>query len=657
MFRPRGLFKQISCPEGSDCGLQNCLFQQNSSTYEQNVTGQEYNPAFVVNGTSDSPPPPKRRRLESPEISDENTNQVKKPRLVSTTPLEIDAPFTRDSKTVPKSSFPHEPPLNSAVKAKALATTNANGASSRQTNQSSITTKSTQDKSLIPLQSQIRPVSPPTTNLRNSSILLSQSTETKAVKVEQLNPRKVQRDPVLFAVRVNCLTKLHKQIEAANKKFSQLPASTNPIVLSEQELIKQALDDEEAAANANSSSDGYKHAILGRLNFFKSMAPPRWNVWVNEEVRKSPSAEQQTTKATNTNKVDTGLLNPNQEVAIVRNLRSGLKPGEKYGYVLKRPTEEEIAVARKSLTPGKSEQCDRCGTHFQVFPGRNAEGKFTSKSPCRYHWARAPPAKFAGATVYDCCGAAVGSEGCTVSENHVFKVKDAARLATLWQFETTPAPVNGKKHKWPVTYDCEMCYTTKGLELIRLTAISWPEKNLLLDILVQPFGEILDLNTRFSGVSQQMYLDAPKYGTHALSPPSQSDRSSPQLERVASPLAARQLLFDLIDTDTPLIGHAIDNDLNACRIIHPFVIDTVFMYPHPRGLPARYKLKDLAKKYLNRIIQNNNEAGHDSREDSEATGDLVLVKVAETWSKYQEKGWHFDGDVLVTSSKKLTAKV
>jgi DNA polymerase III epsilon subunit-like protein len=99
------------------------------------------------------------------------------------------------------------------------------------------------------------------------------------------------------------------------------------------------------------------------------------------------------------------------------------------------------------------------------------------------------------------------------------------------------------------------------------------------------------------------------------------------LRKVASPEAARELLFGYLRPETPLIGHAIDNDLNVCRIIHPFIVDTVLLYPHPRGLPFRYGLKFLSQKYLSRGIQTGGEAGHDSKEDAVATGDLVRKMV------------------------------
>lgn len=611
------------------------------------VGKQEYDPASVI--TPESPPPAKRRRLESPETSGQNGIQSKRLRISDNKPLE------NDSSVVPKPNEKLGIPLSS----KTPPTRTMNGLSqsaihaapaSKQTSTSSSSSSTTNTPPRVtgkPLLSQNRPISPPST-ARQKTTPPSQL-KPKPLKAEELIPRKVQRDPVAFPQRVFILKQLHKQIDSINKKLGHASADQQSnFLLTEQEVIKQALDEEESAANSSPSGDGYKHAIQGRIGFFKGMDMSRWNGWVGSTWRATTPASKPTTEVTKDGKVKTGLANKEEEITIVKHLRTGLNSVAQYGWVIKAPTDQEIAGAKRALAiSGGVETCDRCGTKFTVYPGRNSEGKFTSKGPCRYHWARAPHKRATSEGVYDCCGAVAGSEGCTVAEDHVFKVSDPKRLAALWQFETTPAPKHGKE-KQPVTFDCEMCYTTKGMELVRLTAISWPEKVVLLDILVRPIGDLLDLNTRFSGVSKDLYYNAPSYGTRALSPPSQiNDNEPPPLEKVASPLAARQLLFDFLDTETPLIGHAIDNDLNVCRIIHPFVIDTVLLFPHPRGLPIRYKLKDLAQKYLNRKIQTGNEEGHDSREDSEATGDLVLVKVAERWADMKRKGWYWkDGKLF-----------
>ncbi|EMR65716.1 putative rna exonuclease protein [Eutypa lata UCREL1] len=196
-----------------------------------------------------------------------------------------------------------------------------------------------------------------------------------------------------------------------------------------------------------------------------------------------------------------------------------------------------------------------------------------------------------------------------------------------------------------------MGYTVYGMELIRLTAVSWPNGEELLDVLVQPVGETLDLNTRYSGVRAEDMVNAERWKPGDDFQPTvvpSSDPAQPaqrKLKLVPSPKAARDLLFSLMSPDTPLIGHGTENDLNAVRIVHPSVIDTVLLYPHKRGLPVRNGLKALTEMHLGRKIQldaideKGVPEGHDSAEDARAAGDLVKLKVRDEWRKLRWEGW------------------
>jgi hypothetical protein len=65
-------------------------------------------------------------------------------------------------------------------------------------------------------------------------------------------------------------------------------------------------------------------------------------------------------------------------------------------------------------------------------------------------------------------------------------------------------------------------------------------------------------------------------------------------ERAKLPLASiRRLLGALIDENTILVGHGLENDLKAMRMIHPRVIDTIALFPHALGFPYRRALRDL----------------------------------------------------------------
>jgi len=151
--------------------------------------------------------------------------------------------------------------------------------------------------------------------------------------------------------------------------------------------------------------------------------------------------------------------------------------------------------------------------------------------------------------------------------------------------------------------DCEMIYTTGGFRIARVSVVDASGKEVFDELIKMDDGvEVVDLNTRFSGIRLE------EYATRAVLP----------LESV------RRALARLIGADTILIGHALDNDLRALRLVHRRVVDTTALFPHTRGPPYRRALRDLTKEYLNRSIQQGGALkGHSSVEDSVASLDLV----------------------------------
>ena len=79
-----------------------------------------------------------------------------------------------------------------------------------------------------------------------------------------------------------------------------------------------------------------------------------------------------------------------------------------------------------------------------------------------------------------------------------------------------------------------------------------------------------DYNTRFSGVAEESFSKA-----------------------TLSLASIRKALDNLINRETILVGHALDNDLKAMRIVHKRCVDTAILFPHQAGLPYRRALKDL----------------------------------------------------------------
>ncbi|KAI1296368.1 hypothetical protein EDD11_007403 [Mortierella claussenii] len=161
----------------------------------------------------------------------------------------------------------------------------------------------------------------------------------------------------------------------------------------------------------------------------------------------------------------------------------------------------------------------------------------------------------------------------------------------------TPPP------KTMIAIDCEMCRTAVGSELTRVTLINHEGKT-ILDELVMPQNPILDYLTQYSGMT------------------------AAKLEGVTTTLAdVQKQLQQIINYNTILVGHSLENDMNVLKLAHPFIIDTSLIYHHTRGPPYRPGLKWLAQKWLNRHIQVNAERGHDSAEDALTCMDLIKLKL------------------------------
>lgn len=469
------------------------------------------------------------------------------------------------------------------------------------------------------------------------------SLPAKTVQVS-LNPKMIKNPPAAHGVRIQLITMIHEQMVRLNEEVQD--SSQNVLRLSPQELIIGALEEEESIAKQNPAV--YLNIIKLRITKLKKMKLAEWKEERLKQIAKRAPVELVARTESTPKIIGTGLSS-SQEIAFLSKLLAKQGDLARHGYVPYALSDEEIAQARLGVEAAQGwEQCDRCKTRFQVFPGRREEdGALTSGGTCTYHPAkpRRPQAKDRAdkghkEAIYACCNETVAeSAGCTQATTHVFKISEPKRLALIMPFKETPPKELTPGPNMAVCLDCEMGYTTLGLELIRLTAIAWPNGEDLLDVLVRPLGEVLDLNSRFSGVWPKDYANALSYECISVDEEKPSKGSEQRLRIVESPTIGRDLLFEHLTPETPLIGHALDNDLNATRIIHPSIVDTVLLFPHPRGLPLRFGLKALMKKQLDRDVQMGGDQGHDSKEDARAAGDLVKFKVSEMWKTMKRDGW------------------
>ena len=483
--------------------------------------------------------------------------------------------------------------------------------------------------------SESRPVSPP-------PIPALEKAARKPDAPVALMPRKLIKDPSTFTKRLTLLKALHSYMKPLNDKIAKaVKSEIKALHLSPNELNKLAVDEEETIARNNPAV--YENVLKQRLVRLKGMTPEEW---VKGRIAALAKERGDPPKKAPPKKVDTGLT-PKEEICVLSNLACSQDGLDRHGYVTKLPTQAELDEAEATLkAAGSWEMCDRCNTRFQVFPERREEdGALTTGGQCTHHWGRRVFPKrskdsLPEPTKFSCCNEPVGSPGCITHETHVYKISGAKRLSLVMPFIETPVNDTVPSDS-AVCFDCEMGYTTHGLELLRLTVISWPNHKPLVDVLVRPLGHVLDLNTRFSGVTAEQFVNAKPYD------PSNPKPVRTDIRIVDSPFAARDLFLKHVTTTTPVLGHALENDLNTIRIVHPTIIDTILLYPHQRGLPLRHGLRYLAKEKLGIDIQQAGAAGHDSFEDARTTGELVRFRVGEEWKKLKEEGWEIrDGGVF-----------
>jgi DNA polymerase III epsilon subunit-like protein len=163
--------------------------------------------------------------------------------------------------------------------------------------------------------------------------------------------------------------------------------------------------------------------------------------------------------------------------------------------------------------------------------------------------------------------------------------------------------------------DCEMCTTHAGKELTRCTVVN-SRCEVIYDSFCVPENAIIDFNTRYSGIDKTTLVG------------------------VTTKLAdVQRALLAFITCDHVLVGHSLESDLNALKLVHERVADTSVLFKFvpnfhdPRKNRARsyakYSLRQLAKEYLGRTIQvtATGDVLHDSREDAVTALDLFAVKV------------------------------
>lgn len=182
-------------------------------------------------------------------------------------------------------------------------------------------------------------------------------------------------------------------------------------------------------------------------------------------------------------------------------------------------------------------------------------------------------------------------------------------------FRQVPRSTDGLPKRRAIVLDCEMVQVEAGRrELAFLSAIDFLTGEVLIDNYVQPKSRVVNWDSRFSGVTPSAMNKAVKKGTALFGWE-----------------GARSKLWEFMDSETVLIGHSLNNDLDVLGIIHWNVVDSsiitseaVFYTVHAgEPLNRTWSLKTLTNELVNYDVQVGKQ-GHSALEDAHATRDIVI---------------------------------
>ncbi|RMZ92893.1 RNA exonuclease 1 -like protein [Brachionus plicatilis] len=255
--------------------------------------------------------------------------------------------------------------------------------------------------------------------------------------------------------------------------------------------------------------------------------------------------------------------------------------------------------------------CKRCTRNFYL--NSHDLSYYKGNSECIFHWGKLRNVRVNKSIEqkFSCCSEGANSHGCEEGKHvHDGDYDGHGKGTDLSGFVETQSPksplelLNSKSSRNIFALDCEMCYTTRGLELTRVSVVDLNCKT-VYESLVKPDTQILDYNTRWSGLTESSLKNCHK-----------------NLQQVQSEL------LRLVNKDTILIGHSLDSDFKALKLVHKTVIDTSVVFPHKLGAPYKRALRNLMFEFLQRTIQEDSD-GHDSHEDATSCIHLMIWKINE----------------------------
>nr|XP_043606552.1 small RNA degrading nuclease 1 [Erigeron canadensis] len=155
-----------------------------------------------------------------------------------------------------------------------------------------------------------------------------------------------------------------------------------------------------------------------------------------------------------------------------------------------------------------------------------------------------------------------------------------------------------------IAVDCEMVLCEDGTEALVRVCVVDRDLQVKLDELVKPEKVVTDYRTHITGVAAK------------------------DLEKVTCSLQDVQIsMMKLLSRGTILVGHSLNNDLQALKIEHTRIIDTSLIFKFWSGSNFRRpSLNDLCKSVLKYELRKEG-APHDCLEDARAAMKLALAKI------------------------------
>ncbi|KAL5527323.1 hypothetical protein ACEPAG_6114 [Sanghuangporus baumii] len=417
----------------------------------------------------------------------------------------------------------------------------------------------------LKLEASAKPTAPPSNH------------RTVGVPVLRINPA---RSKVAIPVRQAMLKTLY---ECFTELYSEILESY-PTLASEHALAQ------EQEVYDKSSKLTYRNAVISSVASLKKRSKP--TSLLHESVGTEGTLQK---RRESHDKLRSLRLSPEHLASHVMNLEQ-LKT---WGFMTEVP---DGPGGQSPSDEGKIKQCDRCSKSFVVKRKENAD-------VCVHHWGRVSAKRINGEKlkVWSCCSQVVGdTEGCSRGP-HVFYETLPEELHTRHAFSFTRSAKDGPDTLDTaldvICLDCEMIYTTGGARVARVSIVDGSGKEIFDELVkMDDEVEVIDYNTRFSGITEE------EYEKKALLP----------LKSI------RRALDAYINSNTIIVGHALENDLKTLRMVHLRCVDTAVLFPHRSGPPYRRALRDLTREVLGRSIQTGGgTSGHSSVEDSIATLDLV----------------------------------